>query len=691
MTASPPARSRRGAWVVDLPDVIPAGIAAFSVVAMLLLVTGQFRPLLVLPLGVAAAIAAIAALRPTGDPRFADRRPIAVLGLLVLAAMAVNILFASEYLFAFRDPGVYGILARWLVDHPAALLPYDAGLFGHVEGVDPSSLGFGVLDDRTAVYAQGNHLLPALLAVPGWILGAEAVLWANVVIGAVSLVSVYALARRVVGAWWGLLPPFALAASMPFLAFARATYSEPVTMLLLVGGMALAMRALERQRTIDMFVAGLTLGAASLARVDSYAALLAVPVAVSVWCATAELPERRRRVRQSAALVAGVAIPLPLAIYDLAALSPAYWVQRIPETRLLGLAAIGLAVVGAVVVALAWRTRLPAVFHARWTGIAWLAGGVVFVGFAVLASRPLWYVSREASPDMVSNLVAMQDGLGLPVDPLRTYDELSVSWISWYFGWPTVILGVVGLALLVHTTVRRRDPSLVLPLTAVLMLATLYLTRVLIYPDHIWAMRRLLPVVLPGVLIGAAWALARIWGSAPARWSRGRQIVAGVLVAVALAIPAVVSLPLSIVVEYGGQRAEVAAVCDVLPPDAAVLTVDTGGADAGYLQTFRVFCDVPASSLADPSPEQLVPMAAAADDHGRTIYVVTVDVDSAPWRTPPSPVSDQIITKWAETLDAAPQVGARFQRQLYVGSVAADGLVDPVGPAGRPQACGDPC
>jgi hypothetical protein len=149
---------------------------------------------------------------------------------------------------------------------------------------------------------------------------------------------------------------------------------------------------------------------------------------------------------------------------------------------------------------------------------------------------------------------------------------------------------------------------------------------------------------------------------------------------VALAVPALVSLPVSIVVEYGGQRAEVAAVCEALPPDAAVLTVDTGGADAGYLQTIRAFCDVPVSSLANPSTEQLATMAAAAAERGRTIYVVAVDVGSAPWRTPPTPVTDQLITKWIETLEAAPQIGITFARQLYIGAVAPDGLADPVAP-----------
>ena len=677
MSSPAPARARRGTWVVDLPDAVPAAFGAFSVVAMLLLVLGRYEPWLVLPLGTLAALAAVRAARlGGGDPRFPDRRPIVVLGLLILAAAIVNVVFASEYLYAFRDPATYGILGRWLVDHSAALFPYDNSIFGHVPGNDPGSLGFGVLPDRSAVYAQGNHLVPALLAVPGWIAGGDAVLWANPVLGALSLASVYALARRLVGAWWGLLPPFALAASMPYLAFVRATYSEPVTMLLLLGGMALVCRALERQRSMAMFVAGLTLGAAALARVDSYAALLAVPVAITVWCATAAPAERRRRLRQAVAIAAGVAVPLPIAIYDLAVLSPAYWDQRISETSLLGIAAIGLAIGGYVVVALAWRTRLPDLLGARWRGIALIVSGGVVVAFAFLASRPLWYVARDATPEMVPNIAALQEGLDLPIDPLRTYDELSVSWIAWYFGWPTVVLGVAGLALLVHRAVRHRDPVLALPLTAVMMLSALYLTRVLIYPDQIWAMRRLLPVVLPGVLIGAAWALARLWGSDPNRGRRGRRASAGGLAAVALAVPALVSLPLSPVVEYGGQRAEVAAVCDALPPDAAVLTVDAV-ADAGYLQTIRVFCDVPVSSLADPSPEQLAAMTTAAGAGGRALHVVTAEVGHVAWRTPPNPVSTQEITKWNESLESAPQVGIRFGRVLYVGSVAPDGLVDP--------------
>lgn len=668
--------------VLAAPDLVAPAFAGFSLVAMLLLVLGRYEPLLVLPLGAGGAAAAVYLARPRRSERDAgtDWRPVALLGVLVVAAGAVNVVFASEYIFAFRDPGTYGVMGRWLVDHPSVLIPYDNAMFGHVPGVDPGSLGFGVVHDRTAVFAQGNHLLPALLAVPGWLLSPDAVLFANPVIGALSLAPVYALARRLVGQWWGLVAPWALAASMPYLAFVRATYSEPVTMLLLIGGLALVVRAVGTGRYGDMAIAGLTLGSAALARVDSYAALLSVPVAAAFLCATAPAGQRRRRLGLAGVLLAGVALPVPIALYDLVALSPGYWVGRIPETRLLGYAALGLLAAGAVVVGLAWGTRLAAGVAARREVLGWVAAATIAAGFALLASRPLWYTARNATAEMIPNITAMQEGLQLPVDPTRTYDELSVSWLSWYFGWPTVVLGVLGLALLARRALRDNEPGTAIAVTAVLILSALYLTRVLIYPDQVWAMRRLMPVVVPGLLIGAAWSLSRLWGVPGRRGLTSRRVVAAGLAAVALAVPTLVSLRLSPVVEYGGQRDEVAAMCDALPADAVVLTVDHAGADAGYLQTIRAFCEVPTSSLADPSTQTLATMAAAAAERARTLHIVATDPRHVTWRTAPTPVSDRAITKWSETLQHPPRIAIRFERRLYVGAVGADGLVESIQP-----------
>lgn len=665
----------------SLPDLIPPALAGFSVVAMVFLLIGQYRPALVLPLGLAAAGVAVIVCRPTartvGLPTRLDLRPLGVIGLLCIASAAVNVAYAAQYIYDWRDPATYGISGRWLVDNPSVLIPNESAMFGNVTGLGNGSLGFGVLNDQSAAYPQGNHLLPALLAVPGWIFGPSTILRTNAVIGALSLLALYALARRMLGEWWGIVPPAALAASMPFLAFVRATYSEPIALLFLVAGMALVIRAIETTRVTDMAVAGLTLGCSALARVDSYVALIAVPVAAAALCLTAVPAERRRRLAAAVALVVGSVAPVVVGVLDLVRLSPGYWVAREHEVRLLGVGGVVLGLLGAAVVAVVWAKPERRLAPGGRRTVAYAAGAAVVVGFAVLASRPLWFTAHYADPAMASTLTTLQSGQGLTVDPTRSYDELSLSWVSWYYGWPTVALGAIGLGLLTFAMIKRAEVRLVLPLAVTLGLSALYFNRVMIYPDQVWAMRRFLPVVLPGLLIAAAYVLARM-----AERGRPAQVLAGALTLVALAFPTVVSFSLVVVVDGRGQSAEVAAVCDALPENAAVLTVNGGdGIGSGYLQTFRAFCEVPATGIVNPTPATLAAAAAASEAAGRALYVVTGSVDAVTWDGLPQRIENVYLVKWPERLLDAPSKPIQFQRDIYIGLVAADGIVTPVEPA----------
>ena len=679
--AAPTQLRARRIVVWSLPDLIPIALAAFSVVAMILLLMQQYRPALVLPVGVFAAAAAVWVSQPTAsaalgsgtNPR--DVRPLGIIGVLCVASAGVNGVRSGQYIYDWRDPATYGISGRWLVDHPSVLIPSTTRLFGHVPGLDLGSLGFGVLHDQSGVYPQGNHLLPALLAVPAWIIGPSAILHTNAVIGALALLALYGLARRLVGEWWGIIPPAALAASMPFLAFVRSTYSEPIALLFLVAGMALVIRAMDTGRAPDMAIAGLTLGCSALARVDSYVALLAVPICAGALCLAAGRDERRQRLVAAVALVVGATVPLVIGVLDLKRLSPGYWSGRAHETRLLGIGALVLLAIAAAVVAVAWRTSRPWFWVSNRRALSAVGSGAVVVGFAALASRPLWFTAHFATPDMSSTLATLQAGLGLTVDPTRSYDELSLSWMSWYFGWPTVALAVAGLALLVWRLGTRGDVRIVLPVAVTLALSALYFNRVLIYPDQVWAMRRFLPVVLPGMLIAAALALAVLW-------QRGRlgRITALVLGAVALIFPTVVSLPLVRVIEGDGQLEQVTAVCDALPADAALLAVDVEGARVGYLETFRAFCDVPTTGLPKPSPETLSAAAAAVTAQGRTLYVITTSADDVTWSAPPSTVGDVDLLKWPERLVDAPSTAVNFRRELFLGRVSPDGIAEPISP-----------
>ena len=416
--------SRLAAALLAAPDAVPAAITGFAVVAVLALLLEQFRPIPVLLGGTAAAIAAATiAIRHREHERVRWRAlaPLALLAIFVVGWVYVSMRLSGEFLFVWRDPGAYANAARWLVDHPSLAISTGSDVFGTGAAFDANSLGFGVVDG--AVQAQGSHMLPVLLAVGAWLVGDPSFLLdGNPLIGGLALVACYGLARRVAGPWWGLVPPVALGISMPFIAFTRDPYSEPLALLLGVGAISLFWRAVQSRRTADFVLAGLVLGATTMVRVDAYLGVIAFLVALVLLVAAAPPGERRRAVQQAVASVLGAAGPVVLGVLDAAHLSTLYWSDRSDDVDRLGLAAFAVVVVGAVVVAVAWQTGLTAwvVRHSR--PLAAIAAGGVGVVLVVLASRPLWWVSYQNNPPGFDGLRALQSGLGLPEEPTRSYE-----------------------------------------------------------------------------------------------------------------------------------------------------------------------------------------------------------------------------------------------------------------------------
>src|SRR5262249_22335519 len=192
-----------------------------------------------------------------------------------------NAWFATEDLYAMRDPGTSVATGQWLAHPPA--LPVDtedatfraatqAKLYGY-------SAGFG--DDLFRpghVAAQGNHLLPALLAVVSRYGGEATMLRLNALIGAAALLAMFGLVRRVAGGpvALGAAGAAALAGSRPMIESSRDAYPEPLALLLLFGGLSVLWRAVESGRLAEFGLAGLTAGATAMSRIDGYLPLLAL-------------------------------------------------------------------------------------------------------------------------------------------------------------------------------------------------------------------------------------------------------------------------------------------------------------------------------------------------------------------------------------------------------------------------------
>jgi hypothetical protein len=222
----------------------------------------------------------------------------------------------------------------------------------------------------------------------------------------------------------------------------------------------------------------------------------------------------------------------------------------------------------------------------------------------ILASRPLWLVVRQDPEDPGSKLVAgLQAAQGLTVDGGRTYAEHSIDWIAWYLGWPAVVLAGAAAVFALPRLVRGVQgvsplPSWTAPYVVAMGSTLLTLYRPGITPDHPWADRRLVVVVLPAVVVLAVaavrWVVDRY---ADQRLSWLRVALAAVL----LLVPALVAtLPVAGQRTEAGEPEAVAEACASFGEDDVALAVDPRSRNE-WPQVLRGTCDVPTASIVVPT------------------------------------------------------------------------------------------
>ncbi|WP_344889397.1 hypothetical protein [Streptosporangium longisporum] len=316
-------------------------------------------------------------------------------------------------------------------------------------------------------------------------------------------------------------------------------------------------------------------------------------------------------------------------------LAAAYLLSR-PYLRYLSGSLVPLLVIcGAVVLliavaaALAPRLAGPVRRAAR---IRWLPGaafGLVVLAAAAFAARPwLQTVTRRPTTpeDRTTSLfiVAVQKANGLPTEAYRLYYENSAHWVAWYIGIPAALLAVLAAAVLARRLVRGTAAGWALPLAVVVWTTVGTLYRPAITPDHPWAARRLVPVIIPGLVLLAVWGLhwlrdrARRSGYGPAA---RRRITAGGAVLL-LAFPVITSAGTAFTPVERGERVAVEALCAALPARASVLVAERVTADR-FTQVVRGTCDVPTARIVlaprsdVPAPADVTRLAARVRAAGR--------------------------------------------------------------------------
>lgn len=439
-----------------------------------------------------------------------DRRELAVL--VVLAAVAAVLNFPGfPYGLGDKDPGTYvshGIaIARtgtWQPKDPV-LEPGRA-----VAGFQPSSPGArlpGLWYEQVTdghVTVQFYHLWSAALAVAYALGGLGGLVGLAPLLGLLSVLAVTLATRRAFGLAAGALAGLLLATCMLQVWQARYPSAEIMTQLLVAGsllGVVVGVRTGWRPASA---AGGLLLGLAYLARADG---LLLVLLAAAAGCVLVAVGRFGAR---AAWLAGGLAVTLPHGLLQAYVLAGAYTAANgVPGWPVVaGLVGGGFAL--AVVLRVAARgllDRLDGALRARHVQRRVGAGVVALAvaGLAVGFLRPLLF--GEAHFNYNGQII-------------RSYDEQTLRRLSWFLTVPGIVLMAGGLALVVLRRWSAAAWALVLPL---LLTFPVYGVAASNSSRLMWWSRRFVPVVLPGivVLVAVAVAWGLLWAGRRARGGGG--------------------------------------------------------------------------------------------------------------------------------------------------------------------------
>ncbi|MBN1400568.1 MAG: hypothetical protein JXA74_07010 [Anaerolineae bacterium] len=534
--------------------------------------------------------------------------------------------FAPEAIYDFQHaaPGGY-----W---EPTITLPKPAYLdfieqFSYMETSGP------VLSHHYGPFFLWSILSPDLeigfLSLPKvwsaicvWLLGPSGAVWHVGLFGVLGLALLYALGSRLSGSVAGLVGVLFLGASLLQLWFARFPVSEVHTQVLLLGGLYLC-RLLDEHRGMDAFARPLALWSASglalltLARFE--ALLLVIPVA-SLLLLGWQSDRARSRDVDRVWLIALLVTSLLGTLLSVAT-SPLYFVTRALTVLSLEAFRVALAFLvalflGAGVLAIRGRLRGTVAWFAR------ASQSLISAGWLVWGALALWL------------LVSRPWAYSLP------------GWLVQYWTRPGLVLSILGafwIAWSSRGSAARAELSAFYGVPLVFLF--LYSASPMVAPVHPWAMRRLVPIVMPALALGASHAIVRgaAWIRAHLDQSRARGVarcvypLAALLVLVQAFTIGQRAWPLLRHHEYAGMWSQLEAFAGRFPP-GAVLLFDDGEIGWKLAPTMEMVFDLPSFVLQDreairsdsPVTDRLIQSAFAGE---RQVFFIVTD-DGSNWRPP---------------------------------------------------------
>lgn len=672
-------KDRRWRALEALPVAIPVFTLVFGAVALLLLVGGMLWSWLVVLLGVPlGSIAAwyVGGKVPNKLPgSLLERRWVGLALLVGVAAwVGVNMVYASETVYVYKDPGIYTTSAKFISQHDNLIIE-TSDVFGEDPKINGDSAGYeSVRGNLDRLYVQAPHLVPVIAGLFARLVGETGVFAANSMLGGVALLSMYGFMRTFIKPRWAVLGVWVLGMSLPMIYFSRDLYTEPLAMAFILSTMTLMGMAYRQQLRSLWFFTGLFAAGGLMARADTWIPLAGF-IGVFLLLQLGNKLKQQQIDSNFAWFLLGLGVSGTVAQLDMIVLSYKYFLDTVRWLVPLMTIVLGLFVVGYIFIRLDRRFSIVESvnrFVKRWLpAVGAVAIALVFV---VIASRPLWLVSTKQKNN--DGYVAyIQELNGEEIAPKRNYAELSFNWIVWYLGIVVAVLSVAGIAVAVHRHLKGKDLPL-LPLTIpFLAMGIFYLLLPGITPDQIWASRRFLPIIFPGFAIFGIFFLQWLYENQKARLPKFNGVVLVGVLGLLIVGPLWNTETFIRSKEVAGFRVEIDRICGALFDDSAVLMVGSNGRN--MTQSLKAYCDVPVQNAAAPTTDQYRAAREAALANGYEPVVISVGYEwpRLPEGSGVTPISFITFTELDRTLSNPPQVVNAFDRTIHMSYIAEDGTL----------------
>jgi 4-amino-4-deoxy-L-arabinose transferase-like glycosyltransferase len=602
-------------------------VASVGLIGVPAAIVGAYEDVIVLPLSLGLWCELMwlwsQGRRPRVGPRVSGWWWLAVVTLAGLVT-GRNAALGGEHILADRDPGIYFNTANWVAREGGLTIgPPPAELATH-DGLSTVVSGLSAAGGGTQEF-QFLHFLPILQAAASWVAGDAGLASVPALIAGLAVVAVFALGTRLVRPAFAAAAAAGLALNLVFVYTARDSFSEPLTLAMLAGGLWLLTRAIEDRSWQRAMVAGLVLGSAAMARIDF--ALYFSGLALFLGWQYLRFDEQDRRWwlrRALPALAAGIAVPAAIGVTDGALRSTGYVSDHLAELFSLTAAAC-IATGVAVAVVFGWERSAALRSAVRRHGARVAVVAVVAVAALAFFVRPAVTVQRDVGlfQTQAADYAALQTAEGQAVEPGRTYDEHSARWLGWYLGLPVLAFAVGGMALASARVASGRAGT---PEAMVLFVALPAIAVPLIdpgaFPDHPWVMRRFIPLAIPALLLFAVYAADRLAAAGAGR-GRVRLVLIGAAAALTAFVPIRAAASVSPVHDahpYGSSLRAMRTACERVGPDSAVIVLPPS--NRVLPPAFRTVCGVPAVGATRAlTPNDLRDLAGALRANGRALWL----------------------------------------------------------------------